>query len=66
MSALKQLQDYGQSVWLDYIRRTLILTGELQRLIDHDGLRGVTSNPAISMPCRVPRSTSVRCATWAR
>ena len=47
MSALKQLQDYGQSVWLDYIRRTLILTGELQRLIDHDGLRGVTSNPAI-------------------
>src|SRR5947209_18276322 len=47
MNPLKQLQEYGQSVWLDYIRRTLILTGELQRLIDHDGLRGVTSNPAI-------------------
>jgi len=47
MNPLKQLQEYGQSVWLDYIRRTLILTGELQRVIDHDGLRGVTSNPAI-------------------
>jgi transaldolase/glucose-6-phosphate isomerase len=34
-------------VWLDYIRRSLITNGELQRLIDADGLRGVTSNPAI-------------------
>ena len=47
MSVLKELLNHGQSVWLDYIRRSLILTGELQRLIDHDGLRGVTSNPAI-------------------
>ena len=41
------LQLYGQSVWLDYIRRSLITSGELRRLIDEDGLRGMTSNPAI-------------------
>src|SRR5260370_23695983 len=41
------LQELGQSVWLDYIRRSLITSGELQRLIDEDGLRGITSNPAI-------------------
>ncbi|MBI1892925.1 MAG: transaldolase, partial [Candidatus Rokubacteria bacterium] len=44
---LKALQEYGQSVWLDYIRRSLITSGELHRLIDEDGLRGVTSNPTI-------------------
>jgi len=44
---LKALVGYGQSVWLDYIRRSLISTGELARLIEEDGLRGVTSNPAI-------------------
>src|ERR1700692_3095239 len=38
---------YGQSVWLDYIRRSLISSGDLKRLIDEDGLGGVTSNPAI-------------------
>jgi transaldolase/glucose-6-phosphate isomerase len=37
----------GTSIWLDQIRRTLITEGELQRLIDEDCLRGVTSNPAI-------------------
>ena len=41
------LAQYGQSPWLDYIRRSLITQGELKRLIDEDGLRGVTSNPAI-------------------
>lgn len=41
------LQKVGQSVWLDYIRRNLFTSGELQRLIDEDGLRGMTSNPAI-------------------
>jgi transaldolase/glucose-6-phosphate isomerase len=41
------LQSYGQSVWLDYIRRSLITNGELQQLIDENGLRGVTSNPSI-------------------
>jgi transaldolase/glucose-6-phosphate isomerase len=44
---LKDLQKYGQSVWLDYIRRNLITSGDLQRLIDEDGLRGITSNPSI-------------------
>ncbi|MBI4191122.1 MAG: transaldolase [Betaproteobacteria bacterium] len=44
---LKALAGLGQSVWLDYIRRSLITSGELKRLLDDDGLRGVTSNPAI-------------------
>lgn len=44
---LQALQFYGQSVWLDYIRRSLISSGELQRLVNEDGLRGVTSNPSI-------------------
>src|SRR5438128_8748739 len=44
---VKDLQKFGQSVWLDFIRRNLITSGELQRLIDEDGLRGITSNPAI-------------------
>ncbi|MBZ5618942.1 MAG: bifunctional transaldolase/phosoglucose isomerase [Acidobacteriia bacterium] len=44
---LRALGQYGQSVWLDFIRRSLITSGELQRLIREDGLRGVTSNPAI-------------------
>ncbi len=44
---LKELAKFGQSVWLDYIRRSLLTSGELQRLIDEDGLRGMTSNPSI-------------------
>ena len=44
---LKQLAILGQSVWLDYIRRDLIANGGLRRLIEEDGLRGMTSNPAI-------------------
>ena len=44
---LKDLLKFGQSVWLDYIRRDLLTSGELKRLIDEDGLRGMTSNPAI-------------------
>jgi transaldolase/glucose-6-phosphate isomerase len=47
MNPLKALQDFGQSVWLDYIRRDLLTGGELKRLIVEDGLRGMTSNPAI-------------------
>jgi transaldolase len=46
-NALLELQKYGQSVWLDYIRRNIILNGELQKMIDEDGLRGITSNPSI-------------------
>jgi transaldolase len=44
---LLELQKFGQSVWLDYIRRNIIVNGELQKLIDQDGLRGITSNPSI-------------------
>jgi transaldolase len=44
---LVELQNYGQSVWHDNISRDLINSGKLKRLIDEDGLRGVTSNPTI-------------------
>lgn len=44
---LTLLADYGQSVWLDFIRRSIITTGELHRMVREDGLRGLTSNPAI-------------------
>jgi transaldolase / glucose-6-phosphate isomerase len=44
---LKDLLKFGQSVWLDYIRRDLLTSGELKRLISEDGLRGMTSNPTI-------------------
>jgi len=44
---LKKLETLGQSIWLDYIRRDLIVSGELRRLIEEDGLRGMTSNPSI-------------------
>ena len=44
---LRQLGTLGQSIWLDYIRRDLIAGGELRRLIEEDGLRGMTSNPSI-------------------
>ena len=44
---LVQLGTLGQSIWLDYIRRDLIASGGLRRLIGENGLRGMTSNPAI-------------------
>jgi transaldolase/glucose-6-phosphate isomerase len=47
MNPLKALQIEGQSIWLDYIRRSLMTGGELNRLIEEDGLRGMTSNPTI-------------------
>ncbi|MDA9522059.1 transaldolase [Bradyrhizobium sp. CCBAU 11434] len=47
MNPLKQLEAYGQSPWLDYLKRSLIAKGELRTLIEHDGLKGVTSNPSI-------------------
>lgn len=43
---LQKLADYGQSIWLDYISRSLLTSGKLKRLIE-DGLRGMTSNPTI-------------------
>ncbi len=44
---LLRLQEFGQSVWFDNIGRGLISSGQLKRYVDEDGLRGVTSNPAI-------------------
>jgi transaldolase / glucose-6-phosphate isomerase len=44
---LQALLSYGQSMWLDYIRRDLITSGSLKTMIADDGLRGMTSNPAI-------------------
>jgi transaldolase len=44
---LKKLETLGQSIWIDYIRRELIVSGELRRLVEKDGLRGLTSNPSI-------------------
>src|SRR5258708_30947083 len=47
MNALLELRKHSQSVWLDYIRRDLIMNGELKQLVDRDGVSGVTSNPTI-------------------
>jgi len=44
---LRRLGELGQSVWMDFIRRGMIMSGELSRMIEEDGLRGVTSNPSI-------------------
>ena len=46
-NALKQLEGFGQSPWLDFIQRSFIHDGSLKTLIDRDGLKGVTSNPSI-------------------
>jgi transaldolase/glucose-6-phosphate isomerase len=44
---VKGLLAYGQSPWMDFIRRNILLNGELKKVIDQDGLRGMTSNPSI-------------------
>jgi transaldolase len=46
-SRLHQLSDHGQSVWIDYLSRDLLETGELARLTEKDAVVGVTSNPTI-------------------
>jgi transaldolase len=47
VNALKKLETFGQSIWLDYIKRSLIRENKLKNLIDVDGLGGMTSNPSI-------------------
>jgi transaldolase/glucose-6-phosphate isomerase len=47
MNALFELSDSGQSYWLDNLSREMIRSGELRRRVEEQGLRGVTSNPAI-------------------
>src|SRR3712207_1693196 len=46
-SPLRQLEAFGQSPWLDFIRRGFIADGSLRRLAEADGLKGITSNPSI-------------------
>src|SRR5579862_6427219 len=47
MNPLLALAEKGQAVWLDFLSREIIRNGELKRLIDQDGLAGITSNPSI-------------------
>src|ERR1700712_2104772 len=47
VNKVKQIHSFGQSIWLDFLDRAIIGNGELKSLIDDDGIRGVTSNPAI-------------------
>ena len=47
MGRLNDLEQYGQAVWLDFIDRKLLAEGGLQKLVDEDGITGVTSNPSI-------------------
>ncbi|WP_338876161.1 transaldolase [Spirosoma sp. SC4-14] len=46
-SNVKKIHDFDQSIWLDFIDRKIMDSGELKMLIDDDGIRGLTSNPAI-------------------
>jgi transaldolase len=47
MNRIKALGEAGQSIWLDFMQRSLVTKGELQRLIQNDGIAGLTSNPTI-------------------
>src|SRR6201986_5027485 len=47
MNPVKELEKHGQAVWLDFLARGFIAKGDLKRLVDADGVKGVTSNPSI-------------------
>src|ERR1700752_49132 len=47
MNPVKALENHGQAVWLDFLARGFVAKGDLQKLIDTDGVKGVTSNPSI-------------------
>ncbi|RNI38813.1 transaldolase [Hanamia caeni] len=47
MNSVKNIHEHGQSIWLDFFDRELMNSGKLQKLIDEDGLSGITSNPSI-------------------
>src|SRR6202522_4174564 len=47
MNPVKALENHGQAVWLDFLARGFVAEGELKKLIDTDGVKGVTSNPSI-------------------
>jgi len=44
---LLRLEELGQSIWMDFIRRGTVVSGELKTMMDQDGISGVTSNPSI-------------------
>lgn len=44
-NTIYQIKEYGQSIWMDYLDRELIESGELKRKVEEVGIRGVTSNP---------------------
>jgi transaldolase len=44
---LRRLHDFGQAIWLDFLARRFIAEGGLKKLVEQDGLTGVTSNPSI-------------------
>src|SRR3954464_1008653 len=47
MNPVKALENHGQAVWLDFLARGFVATGDHKKLIDTDGVKGVTSNPSI-------------------
>ena len=47
MNPVKALENHGQAVWLDFLARGFVAKGDLKKLIDTDGVKGVTSNPSI-------------------
>jgi transaldolase/glucose-6-phosphate isomerase len=47
MNPVKALENHGQSVWLDFLARGFVAKGDLKKLIDNDGVKGITSNPSI-------------------
>src|SRR5260370_763457 len=47
MNPVKALENHGQAVWLDFLARGFVANGDLKKLIDTDGVKGVTSNPSI-------------------
>ena len=47
MNPVKALESHGQAVWLDFLARGFVAKGDLKKLIDTDGVKGVTSNPSI-------------------
>jgi transaldolase/glucose-6-phosphate isomerase len=47
MNPVKALENHGQAIWLDFLARGFVVKGDLQKLIDTDGVKGVTSNPSI-------------------
>src|SRR5437868_1255540 len=47
MNPVKELENHGQAIWLDFLARGFVVKGDLKKLIDTDGVKGVTSNPSI-------------------